>query len=162
MCKVLRPSAHENEGREMTAKEYLSQYRNMELKIASKEKELEDLRAKLEGCSSKQMDGMPRSSGGSADPIGDAVTKIVAMQMEINEEVDRCIDLRREITAKIDKLDNETYASLLRYRHVMMMKWEEIAERMHYAEKYCIQLHGYALKAFAMVHKNLGFSYPHK
>lgn len=132
----------------MTAKEYLSQYRNMELKIASKEKELEDLRAKLEGCSSKQMDGMPRSSGGSADPIGDAVTKIVAMQIEINEEIDRCIDLRREITARIDKLDNETYASLLRYRYVMTMKWEEIAERMHYSEQHCRRIHGWALLEF--------------
>ena len=147
MCKVLRPS-HENERREMTAKEYLSQYRNMELKIASKEKELEDLRAKLEGCSSKQMDGMPRSSGGSADPIGDAVTKIVAMQMEINEEIDRCIDLRREITARVDKLDNETYASLLRYRYVMMMKWEEIAGTMNYGIDNIFKLHGQALQEF--------------
>lgn len=154
MCKVLRPSAHENERREMTAKEYLSQYRNMELKIASKEKELEDLRAKLEGCSSKQMDGMPRSSGGSADPIGDAVTKIVAMQMEINEEIDRCIDLRREITAKIDKLDNETYASLLRYRYVMMMKWEEIEEQMGYTLRYCTRLHGYALAEFTRANES--------
>ena len=152
MRKVSRPF-REKERREMTAKEYLSQYRKLELKIASKERELEDLRAKLEGCSSRQMGGMPRTTGKSSDPIGDAVTKIVAMQMEINEEIDKSIDLRREITARIDRLDNETYAALLRYRYVMMMKWEEIGERMNYAERQIYRLHGYALAEFAKQNK---------
>lgn len=147
MRKVSRPY-EAKERREMTAKEYLSEYRNLELKIASKERELEDLRAKLEGCSSRQMDGMPRATGNSSDPIGDAVTKIVAMQMEINEEIDKSIDLRREIGARIDKLSNETYASLLRYRYVMMMRWEKIAEAMNYGIDNVFRLHGRALQEF--------------
>lgn len=154
MRKVSRPF-REKERREMTAKEYLSQYRKLELKIASKESELGDLRAKLEGCSSRQMDGMPRTTGNSSDPIGDAVTKIVAMQIEINEEIDKSIDLRREITARIDKLGNETYAALLRYRYVMMMKWEEISETMNYSGQHCRRIHGWALIEFARLNKDV-------
>lgn len=139
----------------MTAKEYLAQYRTIELKITSKQKELEGLRAKLEGCSSKQMDGMPHSSGGKTDPVGDTVTKIIAMQMEINDEIDKSIDLRSEISARIDKLSNETYAAMLRYRYVCMMKWERIAEVMHYSEQHCRRLHGWALWEFAQKNKDV-------
>lgn len=94
------------------------------------------------------MDGMPHSTGGSADPIGDAVAKVVVMQMEINKEIDRCIDLRREITTRIDRLDDETCASLLRYRYIMMMKWEEIEKEMNYCVGHLIRLHGKALQLF--------------
>lgn len=91
------------------------------------------------------------SGGGNQDKIGDAVAKIVDLKDEINREIDRFVDMKREAAAMLDKLENHLYYIILHRRYVQYETLEQIAADMHYTYRWVCILHGRALQAFAEV-----------
>lgn len=96
------------------------------------------------------------SGGGSHDKIGDAVAKIVQLKDEINQEVDRYVDMKREAAALLDKLENHLYYIILHRKYMQHESLEQIAADMHYTYRWVCILHGRALQEFANVLKQNG------
>ena len=73
------------------------------------------------------------------------ICKIIDLQHEINEDIDRLVDLKTEIVAAIKSVENREYQTLLEKRYLCFETWEQIAVDMHYSLRWIHILHGKAL-----------------
>ena len=128
----------------MTAKEYLSQYHLLNLRINSLIEERQRTR-ELAGAVSSPMSGGGGHS--SDDRIGKIIAKLVDLENEINSDIDRLISLRKDIETVIDSVPDETQRQLLIARYINGRTFEQIAVEMHYSWRHTIRIHGDALSA---------------
>ncbi len=83
----------------------------------------------------------------NSDKIGDVVSKIVNLEWEIIEDVERCIEIKRDLLSQINKLNNVDYQNVLtlRYFNSDFKTWEEIAAFLGYSYRQVLRIHGKAL-----------------
>ena len=127
----------------MTAKEYLSQYKDLNDSINAKLEQVGELRRKAQTVSSGSSDGTHSST--PRDRIGEITARIVDLEREINEDIDRSIDVQRGILTAISTVPDERLRHLLELRYINFHTLEEIARRMDYSYKQICRLHGKAL-----------------
>ena len=127
----------------MTTKEYLSRYRWQNDRINAKLEQVAELRRKAQTVCSGSSDGTHSST--PYDRIGEITARIVDLEREINEDIDRSIDVQREIRAAIATVPDERLRHLLELRYINCLTLEEIARRMDYSYKQICRLHGKAL-----------------
>lgn len=133
----------------MNAKQYLKQITRLDNLIKSKLEQIEELRSLAEKVTveAKLVKSYNKNSYQS-DKVGDIVVKIVDLNNEINEYIDRLIDLKAEAVRLIDSLENPDYRLLLNLRYINGYTFERIAVEMNYCYRWITQLHGRALEAF--------------
>ena len=127
----------------MTAKEYLSRYRWQNDRINAKLEQVAELRRKAQTVCSGSSDGSHSST--PYDRIGEITARIVDLEREINEDIDRSIDVQRGILTAISTVPDERLRHLLELRYINFLTLEEIARRMDYSYKQICRLHGKAL-----------------
>lgn len=128
----------------MTAKEYLSQARYLDLRINSKIQQVASLND-LATKATSTLTGMPRNPNHASSTMEEAIAKIVDFQSEINRDIDRLVDLKQEITATIKAVGNNEYQTILEKRYLCFLSWEKIAVDMGYSIRNVQILHGKAL-----------------
>ena len=131
----------------MTAKEYLTQYRALNDSINAKLGQVAELRRKAQTVGGGS-EGGARSSA-PYDRIGEITAKICDREAEINREIDALVELQREISAKIARVDDSRLRLLLELRYLNCMTFERVAVAMNYSYMQVCRLHGRALAAFA-------------
>ncbi len=131
----------------MTAKEYLSQAYRLDQRIDSKIAQVASLNDLATKCSAT-LTGMPRNPNRCGSTMADAVCKIVDLQEEINRDIDRLVDLKREIVAVIKAVENPEYQVMLEKRYLSFQTWEQIAVDMNYSIQHIYRLRE---KAYAAV-----------
>lgn len=124
-------------------KAWLLQYRSLDRQINRLEKEKNEWIERATKMSAPS-DGMPHGSGVS-DTVGFAVFKSADLATEIDREIDKLADLRRDIEAAIRTVDGRVLRELLEYRYLDCMRWEEVAEAMSRDIRWIFRLHGKAL-----------------
>ena len=129
----------------MTAKEYLSQARYLDMRINSKLDQIESLHELATRCTST-ISGMPHNPNHGGSPMADAICKIIDLESEINADIDKLVDLKREIVGVIKSVNNIEYQTLLEKRYLCFMHWEQIAVDMGYELRYIHKLHKRALE----------------
>lgn len=127
----------------MTAKEYLSQLRRYDRMIESKKAEIERIRLSLE-YKSVSYDGQRVQGGGASRE--DMICKMLDFERDMEDQVRELIELKKEIMAQIDKLDQAEYIQLLYLRYLEFKTWEEISVKMNFSYRYVLKLHGRALQ----------------
>ena len=139
----------------MTAKEYLSQISQCDMKIQALIRTRDLLREKAKCDSSPQLNAdKVSSSGGSSAPMADAVDRYVDIERELDAMQDEYGALILKITKQINCMDDQRYVELLNLRYVESKRLEDIACIMRkrdggmYNYEYIKRLHGYALAAF--------------
>ncbi len=133
----------------MTAKEYLSQYKDLNDSINAKLEQVGELRRKAQTVSSGSSDGTHSST--PHDRIGEITARIVDLEREINEDIDRSIDLQREIRAAIATVPEVRLRTLLEYKYINLLTLDETAVRMNYSYPQICRLHGRALQSVKMI-----------
>lgn len=131
----------------MTAKEYLSQAYRLDQRIDSKIAQVASLNDLATKCTAT-LTGMPRNPNRGGSTMADAVCKIVDPQEEINRDIDRLVDLKREIVAVIKAVENPEYQVMLEKRYLSFQTWEQIAVDMNYSIQHIYRLRE---KAYAAV-----------
>lgn len=129
----------------MTAKEYLSQAFRLDQRINSKLEQIASLNALATKCTST-LSGMPRNPNHGSSAASDAIVKIIDLQTEINNDIDRLVDLKRELVKAIKSVDDTEYQILLELRYLCFKTWEQIAVEMNYRVRNIHILHSEALK----------------
>lgn len=120
----------------MTAKEYLSQYRDCMVRIKEISRHLQELRGITESLRGE--DDSPR--------VALAVSELDDAQDEVTAEIDRLIKLRDDVVSTINSVSSGTYRSLLYNRYVLGMTWEQVAVDMGYSYVHIVhRLHPLAL-----------------
>ena len=131
----------------MTAKSYLQQIKRCDIKIDSGVEELSRLNALATRVTSA-MSGDVVSRTRNNDTLGDTVAKIIKLQEDIDREVDRYVDLKREVTELLDRMENPVYYQILHSRYILYKTWEQIACDMDFTYQWVCELHGRALQEF--------------
>lgn len=128
----------------MRAKEYLNQAYRLDQRIDAKIAQVAALNELAIKCTAT-ITGMPHSPNKGDSRMADVVGKIVDLQAEINRDIDRLVDLKREIVRVIKAVDNPEYQTLLEKRYLCFMTWEQIAVEMNYGIDNIFRLHRKAL-----------------
>ena len=129
----------------MTAKEYLGQAYRLDQRIDAKLEQVANLRA-LATKATATITDMPRSSSPNLQHMEGTIVKIVDLEQEINEDIDRLVDLKKEITSAIKAVSVPEYQVVLELRYLCYQRWEEIAVSMNYTTANVFLLHGKALR----------------
>lgn len=129
----------------MTAKEYLGQARFLDNRINSKIQQVSSLNELATKCTVTISD-MPHSPNSGGSTMADAVCKIIDLQEEINKDIDRLVDLKREIMGVIKAVPNVEYQTILEKRYLCFISWEQIAVDMNYSMQHIHRMHSSALK----------------
>ena len=128
----------------MTAKEYLGQAYRLDQRIDAKIAPVASLNELATKCTAT-LTGMPRNPNHGSSTMADAVCKIIDLQEEINRDIDRLVDLKRDIVEIIKAVNNSEYQILLEKRYLCFHTWEQIAVDMHYSGQGILKLHDRAL-----------------
>lgn len=129
----------------MTTKEYLSQAYHLDQRINSKIEQLkrwQDLAIKATSTLSKTSS----CSYENSHKMEDNMVKIIDLKNEINNDIDRLIDLKKDIMALINGVNEQEYQTLLELRYLCFKKWKQIALDMGYDVSWIHRLHNKALK----------------
>ena len=130
----------------MTPKQYLRQaYRLNEL-INSDLEELAQLKALSTSISSPNLSGMPPSGTKSTEPsFVKCINKIVDLEKIINDEIDKFVELKKEIREVINNVPDPDERLVLRLRYIEFLKWEAVASSMGLSLKQVHRIHASAL-----------------
>lgn len=128
----------------MSAKEYLEEIRQLDKIINAKIEQLEDLRhMKITATITDDI-----RTGEVKDRVGDTVAKICNLEWEINDDIDRLIDMKTEAIKKIESVKNVDCRVTLQLRYLNGKTWEHIAESLNYCVSNIYKLHDKALREF--------------
>lgn len=128
------------------AKRYLQQIKQCNMRITIKMEDLEQMRAFTTKVTSTLTD-MSVSGTKNNDKLADAIVRIADLQNDINYEIDRFVDLKKEVSAVIDKVSNEDQHTVLYKRYVLFKTFEKIACEMNMTYRNVCYIHGRALQA---------------
>lgn len=140
----------------MTAKEYLSQAFHIDQRINSKLSQVMRLREAATICTATLSD-MPRPDSPSRQQMADTICKIVDLEREINEDIDRLVDLKAEARRAINAVSDPDQQLILELRYLCYKPWNEIMTELGYSEATIYRLHGEALKKILVPEKNDSF-----
>ena len=129
----------------MTAKEYLSRALVLNNKINHMIKLYDVLKDEM-GYTNKIIDGMPKSPNQSISQVPDQVIRIQEMDEEISKEIDRLIELKKEISGIIWEVEDFQARTILYGRYIAFYSWEKMASDLGYSIRHLHRLHGLALK----------------
>ena len=139
----------------MTAKEYLSRLRSIELRLMAEANEIEALSDMATHITSAiNSDGI-HTSGATSDKLGNCVSRLVDLQREIDSDILMLEKVRGEIITSLDNVSNDKYRELLRMRYVGHMTFEEIAIAMDKTYRWITKLHGRALQEFSRKNREI-------
>ena len=77
--------------------------------------------------------------------MADAVCRYVDIQNEVNEQIDRLIDLKKEVISTIEQLPAQQY-DLLHKVYIQLMSFEDAAAAYNKHPKWAARIHGSALQ----------------
>lgn len=129
----------------MKAKEYLGQARFLDMRINSKIQQVASLNELATMCTSTLSD-MPKNPNRGDSRMADSVIKIIDLQDEINSDINKLVELKREIMGVIKAVPNMEYQTLLEKRYLCFITWEQIAVDMNYSMQYTFRIHERTLK----------------
>ena len=110
----------------MTAKEYLNQAYWLDRRIDSKLEQLSALKDMATKTTSIMSDDVV-SHTRNVHSMQDVIAKIIDMQAEINADIDRLVDLKRDIMQVVKTVDDPELQTLLELRYLCFKDWQDIA-----------------------------------
>ncbi len=138
----------------MTAKEYLSQYREARAKVDRYRERIEQITESIDSMSMRY-DGMPHGRNISSSTEKKAI-KLAEAKTKLSDMVISAELIRQEIADEIEKVEGHTYKDLLYARYIKTMTWVEVTDYVsrYRAERYDEKhvrgyMHAEALKKFS-------------
>lgn len=131
-------------------KDYLKQIENMDLYIQQLISEVEELRSLSQSVSSVQYGEQHIKSGSQKNeaPFVNYLFKINELEIKINQEIDKFVDLKTVIISAIDELDDLEERILLRAKYLSRKSWDDIFEQLNRSRSATYRVHASALEHF--------------
>lgn len=130
----------------MTPKEFLRQSYRLNEMINSNLNELSMLRDLATNISAQRFDREKLSGTGYVTSrIEEIVMKICSYEIQVNEEIDRLVDLKQEIRAAIIDVADPDQQCLLRLRYLQCLSWPDVQKTMGVSETQIHRIHADAL-----------------
>lgn len=119
----------------MTAREYLMQVVEAEARIEAHTTQLARLR-------------LMRDREARALGEDEALGQVEALKEELRMEIERWVQLRRDVSRAIDAVPQHNYRLLLEYRYLCGWDLKRVARKMHYSVDRMWHLHADAMRKF--------------
>lgn len=128
-------------------KEYLAQARYLDADINSRQQELDMTRKNLTSLQGQELkqDVVQSSRTGHYD---DKFSLLFEIGETITDKIDELVELKREISERIDRVEDRVYVIILRERYINMLEFHQIANRLNQSERHITRMHGQALADF--------------
>ena len=123
-------------------KSYLRGYRMHGRRIKRIELEIDEIR-NLKMSPSVNNDGMPHGSG--QGDLSSYAAELHEKEEKLYQEGVEQVKAYKDISWRIQQLENEDERDVLFYRYIKGMNWWEIASAMDDGERWVYELHGRAL-----------------
>ena len=136
----------------LSAKDYLSQAYRIDQRISSKLEQIRSLRALAEKASST-LSHAPPSGTRNVHRMEDIIAKMVDLEAAINADLNRLVDLKREIVTIVKCVELPELQTLLELRYLSYKTWEEIAVELHFDIRHIYRLHGRALTEVEIIRR---------
>ena len=128
----------------MEAKEYLNQVYLLDLQIQNKVDQVARMRARVVDV--RRALGVDRvQNNGPVSTMEDSVIRILEEEAEINREIDRLVDLKKEIRETIGQVGDVIQRMILEKRHLNFEKWEAIQVEMKLSRSWVYKMYHLAL-----------------
>jgi DNA-directed RNA polymerase specialized sigma subunit len=137
----------------MKAKEYLSQALWLNQRIDNKLEQLERLKAMAMRVTANLTQEKVSGGYNERSPMENTIVKIMDLEREVNDEIDKLINLKQEILETISLVDDPMAQLLLEMRYINRRTWGEIAEELGYSDRGIHKIHGRALKEIDEIRK---------
>lgn len=129
-------------------KEYLKGYERAVRQMERSEERIKEMRLN-KMYPSVIYDGMPHGAGASSDMSGYAALLDAERRKYLKARYNR-IKKCKEITDRIEGMENEDEKDVLLYRYIKLMKWEDICVKMNLGWRRVHYIHSSALKHFSI------------
>lgn len=137
----------------MNAKEYLSQAIWLNQRINRKLEQANSLRTLASKVTTTF--GEERVQGTkNQSPMEETMVRLIDLENEVNEDIDKLIKLRAEIVETINEVDDPIYQLILLMRYIEGKPWEDIAVGLGYDRSTVWRNHGKALKEIFKIINN--------
>ena len=94
--------------------------------------------------------GMPSAHSPDADKIGIVLSKIQEKEIRYLAKLDVILSVYKEIEKFIDSLEDSRERTVMRYRYISGLEWEEVCVKAHYSWQHTHRLHANALNKLNM------------
>lgn len=128
------------------AKVFFQKVRDIDRQIAVKYEQLLRLNA-LSTKVTASLDGEGHGGGGVSRSMENGVMQIVALQEELEQDIEGYTSLYRQANAILRRMEDTKERVCLEHRYLLGRTWEEIAEEMGISYQWVSVLHGKALKS---------------
>ena len=94
--------------------------------------------------------GMPSAHSPDADKLGNVLWKIQEKEIRYLAKLDIILNEEKEIEKVIDSLEDSRERTVMRYRYISGLEWEEVCVKAHYSWQHTHRLHADALNKLNM------------
>jgi len=147
---------HPEEDITMEAKAYLNQARLLDQRISAKLDRVARLRSLTEKVTATL--GPEGRGARNVTSLQDQIIRLMEAEDELNADIDRLVDLKKEISDVISRIGDPDSQLLLELRYLCFRNWNEIAEVLGYHVRTAQRMHGRSLRELAGIMKTEGFS----
>ena len=133
----------------MTAKQYLSRIRLLDIKINNKMQELKELRQKVDSLSSVTMVADRVQTSHEYDRISKDIGEILELEARIVRQMKELEKEKHRVINEIESLENKLYIQILFKKYIEYKSLEQIAVELSYSYQWIKSNHGYALLSFS-------------
>ena len=138
----------------MTAKEFLNQALYLDKQIENKIEQIEILNV-LSTKATSVLSDMPKTKNNKSTKLEDTVVKIVDLQESINLDIQKLLEVKKQIRKVINTIPDKEEQTILEQRYLCFKNWEQIAVNMNYSIQYCFKVHKRALKNISQLIKTV-------
>lgn len=130
----------------MTIKEYLSQAYRIDQRINSKIEQLKDWHD-LATKATTTLSNTGFFKFKNNQRMENTIIKIIDLEQEINADIDKLIEIKKNIITMIKTVKNPEYQTILELRYLGFKHWNQIAAFMGYGIDNVYKMHQKALKS---------------
>nr|DAT76422.1 MAG TPA: Protein of unknown function (DUF1492) [Caudoviricetes sp.] len=134
----------------MTPKEYMEEAYLVDQIIDAKLEQVQSLK-ELSTKATSTISDMPRSATPNLKQMETVICKLVDLQREINCDIDRLVDLKRERMQVIKYLDRPEQRVVLELRYLNFKKWSVIASITGFSIRQLYRIHDEALNSLKKI-----------
>ncbi len=137
----------------MNAKEYLSQALWLDQRVNTKLEQLQTLRELSMKVSANLTVEKVAGGNNKKGHMENTVVRIVDLEKEIKEDVERSIAIKAEIMNTISQVDDPIGQIILEMRYINGKGWDEISSSLNYRDSSIFKIHSRALKEVNRIKK---------
>lgn len=130
---------------QIAAKNYLMEAYCIDQSIHSKLEQVQTL-SNLAASADSTISDMPGSPNRNIHKMEDIIVKIVDLQTEIGDDIDKLLVLKKSIMECIKQVDDKEGRLVLEERYLRQSKWEDIAGLINCSLRQVFRIHDDALE----------------